>query len=98
MPQQSAQASRPGQPVIEVAPITDVPYPKVDFSQVVNPIPAMLQAPEFAQTMQYFRENPSASRALTALVGQALLYATIRNLRPEHVVEIGTYKGGVTEV
>jgi len=28
---------------------------------------------------------------------QALLYTIIRNQRPEHVVEIGTYKGGTSE-
>jgi predicted O-methyltransferase YrrM len=28
---------------------------------------------------------------------QALLYTAIRNQRPEHVVEIGTYKGGTSE-
>ena len=46
---------------------------------------------------RYFADSPSATRALLTPKAQALLFAIIRNLRPEHVVEIGTYKGGTAE-
>lgn len=97
-PKQEASPARRGQPAIEVAPIVDLPYPNVNLGEVFNPVPAILAAPEFAQLTEFFAETPTARRALSALVGQALMYAVIRNLRPDHVVEIGTYKGGVTEV
>jgi hypothetical protein len=49
------------------------------------------------RTKRFFAESPSASRSLLSGTAQALLYSIIRNLRPEHVVEIGTYKAGTTE-
>jgi hypothetical protein len=79
------------------APITDVPYPRLDFEKIIDPVPAIIAAPEFAETRRFFGEAPSASRSLLPDVAQALLYSVIRNLRPDHVVEIGTYRGGTAE-
>jgi predicted O-methyltransferase YrrM len=79
------------------APLTDIPYPRVDLRSLADPIPAILDAREFAETKRYFAQAPSARRSLLTDVAQALLYSLIRNLRPTHVVEIGTYKGGTAE-
>jgi predicted O-methyltransferase YrrM len=79
------------------APIGDIPYPKVDLRAPGDPVPAILNAPEFPRTTRYFGSAPSVTRSLLTDRSQALLYTLIRNLRPEHVVEIGTYKGGTAE-
>ena len=62
-----------------------------------DPIAAILNADEFGETRTFFGRAPSVTRSLLTDVAQALLYATVRNLRPDHVVEIGTYKGGTAE-
>ena len=56
-----------------------------------------MAAPEFDATKTYFYDNPAADRSLISSQSQALLYSLIRNLRPEYVFEIGTYKAGTTE-
>jgi predicted O-methyltransferase YrrM len=77
--------------------MSEIPYPLVDLAAIVNPIPAIMSAPEFEQTVEFFRENPARSRSLLGPASQALIFALVRNGRPEHVVEIGTYKAGTTE-
>lgn len=84
-------------PSLEVGPIVDIPCPSADLAGLANPIPALVQSPAFAECEQFFADCPSATRSLLSAKAQALLYATIRNFRPDHVVEIGTYKGGTTE-
>jgi hypothetical protein len=56
-----------------------------------------MSAPEFAPCIQYFSETPGSARSLLSSIAQALIYCLVRNLRPEHVVEIGTFKGGTAE-
>jgi predicted O-methyltransferase YrrM len=80
------------------APIIEIPCPKVDLRGASDPIPAILAASEFPQTVKFFAGSPSAGRSLLSDVGQALLFSLVRNLRPAHVVEIGTYNGGTAEV
>jgi predicted O-methyltransferase YrrM len=81
----------------EFAPLTDIPYPRVDLRMLADPVPAILDAREFAETTEFFARSPSAQRSLLSAVSQALLYSLIRNLRPTQVVEIGTYRGGTAE-
>jgi predicted O-methyltransferase YrrM len=81
----------------EFGPIVDVPNPQIDLRRVPDPVPAILKAPEFAETTKYFAESPGGRRSLLTPMSQALLYALIRNMRPDHVVEIGTYRGGTAE-
>ena len=78
-------------------PISDVPYPRIDLRGLPDPVPAILGAPEFAETTKYFAQSPGARRSLLTDLSQALLYTLIRNMRPAHVVEIGTYRGGTAE-
>lgn len=82
----------------DVAPIHDVPYTAVDLQAERDPLPAIYAAPELAQANEHFCRAATASPSLVSAVSQALLYALIRNIRPEHVFEIGTYKAGTAEV
>ena len=76
-------------------PIGAIPCPLVDIKNAANPIPQLLQAADFAKTVAYFARCESGS--LLSPDAQALLFAFVRNLRPEHVVEIGTFRGGTSE-
>ena len=82
---------------IAVGPLIEIPFAKVDLFAVENPVPAIVDAPEFVETRRYFAKAPSATRSLLSDMAQALLYTVIRNQRPDNVVEIGTYKGGTAE-
>jgi predicted O-methyltransferase YrrM len=82
---------------LQVAPISNIPFVRVDLGHVSNPVPLICQSEEFNATKDFFADSPSASRSLLTPVAQALLYTVIRNLRPDHVVEIGTYKAGTSE-
>jgi predicted O-methyltransferase YrrM len=82
---------------LEIGPITDIPWPLIALAECANPIPALAASPALGECERFFAKCPSATRSLLTPKAQALLFATIRNLRPDHVVEIGTYKGGTTE-
>jgi predicted O-methyltransferase YrrM len=82
---------------VDIKPVSDVAFPKVDFTTAKNPVAQIMAAPEFEATKAYFDDNPVAARSLISSQSQALLYSLIRNLRPDHVYEIGTYKAGTTE-
>ena len=84
-------------PPVLFGPIADVPCPRIDLRALPDPVPAILGAPEFAETTRYFAQSPGGRRSLLTDLSQALLYTLIRNLRPAHVVEIGTYRGGTAE-
>ena len=87
----------PSEPAIAVAPLNDIPFARINLGAIENPTPLIARSPEFAETKRYFRDAPSAARSLLNESSQALLYTVIRNLQPDHVVEIGTYKGGTSE-
>jgi predicted O-methyltransferase YrrM len=82
---------------LAIKPISDIAFPKVDLATSKNPIAEILSSPEIDETKTYFYDNPAADRSLISSQSQALLYSLIRNLRPEYVFEIGTYKAGTTE-
>jgi predicted O-methyltransferase YrrM len=82
---------------LEIAPLKPVPFGTVDLKHEVDPIRAILAAPQFVETSAYFGNNPSAERSLVSASSQALLFTLLRNLAPDHVVEIGTYKAATTE-
>jgi predicted O-methyltransferase YrrM len=97
MEKEAGLAATPHRSAVDVSPIIDVPFAKVDLGQVVNPFPAILQSPEFAKTKKFFAESPSAARTLSSIASQALLYSVVRNVCPHHIFEIGTFNGGVSE-
>jgi predicted O-methyltransferase YrrM len=78
------------------SPIVDIPFPTVDIS-AASCIDAILASPEFVATAGFFAESPSSNRALVSVGSQALFYTLLRNMCPEHVVEIGTYRASTTE-
>jgi predicted O-methyltransferase YrrM len=82
---------------LAIKPISDIAFPRIDLAASKNPIAEIMTAPEFDATKTYFNDNPAAYRSLISSQSQALLYSLIRNLRPEYVFEIGTYKAGTTE-
>jgi predicted O-methyltransferase YrrM len=82
---------------LDINPISDIAFPRIDLAASRNPVAEIMAAPEFEATKAYFYDNPAAVRSLISSQSQALLYSLIRNLRPDHVFEIGTYKAGTTE-
>jgi predicted O-methyltransferase YrrM len=82
---------------IEFAPIADIPWPKLAPAESADPISALMNDTAFGDCVRFFADCPSSTRALLGAEARALLYSTIRNFRPDHVVEIGSYKGGTTE-
>jgi predicted O-methyltransferase YrrM len=82
---------------LDIKPVSDVAFPMVDLAAAKDPVALIMATPEFEATKTYFNDNPVAARSLISSQSQALLYSLIRNLRPDHVYEIGTYKAGTTE-
>jgi predicted O-methyltransferase YrrM len=82
---------------LDIKPISEIPAPVIDLAACGDPVAAILASSEFAAATAFFADNPAAARSLVSPNAQALLYCLIRNLRPDHVFEIGTYKAGTTE-
>src|SRR5262245_5653654 len=82
---------------LAVHPILDIAWPSFDLARVDDPVKEVLSSKEFETTTRFFSDNPAAQRSLVSGEAQALLYSIIRNLRPDHVFEIGSYKAGTTE-
>jgi predicted O-methyltransferase YrrM len=82
---------------VSVVPTVDQPaYPRVDLA-AGDPITEILGAPEFPTCAAFFAGRPAFERALVSAETQALLFALIRNLKAECVIEIGTYRAATTE-
>jgi predicted O-methyltransferase YrrM len=79
-------------------PLNDIPFCQIDLGIRVDPVPAILSSREFAQADDYFTQSPTLHPALVSVRSQALLYILIRNLKAEHVVEVGTFYAGTSEV
>lgn len=82
---------------LSMKPISNIAAPVVDVVTSADPVNEVLSSHEFAAACDYFADNPAAARSLISANAQALLYCLIRNLRPHHVFEIGSYKGGTAE-
>lgn len=78
-------------------PLAAVPFPAVDLSRVDNPVRAIIESPDFEPTDRFFSQSRAIARSLVSARSQALIYALIRNLKPAHVVEVGTYEAGTSE-
>jgi predicted O-methyltransferase YrrM len=86
-----------GVDTLAVSPGTNIPFPSVDLAQIEDPVPLILADPLFQQTDQFFSHDPASSRSLVSAHSQALLYTLVRNLKPDHIVEIGVYKAATSE-
>ena len=71
-------------------------YPHVDLA-VADPIAAILSAPGFAEFADFFDVPNPVERSLVSAYTQALLYSLVRNLRPDNVIEIGTYRASTSK-
>jgi hypothetical protein len=74
-----------------------IPFSTIDLSSD-NPIADILNAPKFGETESAVYKTAASQRALISAVAAALIYTLVRNARPQHVVEIGTYHGGTSEL
>jgi predicted O-methyltransferase YrrM len=74
-----------------------IPFPTIDLSSD-NPIAEILNAPRFSETAAAIHKTAAAQRGLISVASSALIYTLVRNAKPQHVVEIGTYHGGTAEV
>lgn len=79
------------------APLEDIPVPRLDLAMAADPVAAIVGAAEFRQMERFFTDFGERSHSLLSPTALALLYAVVCNLRPDHVVEIGTYRGGTAE-
>src|SRR5580704_6189044 len=82
---------------LTIKPVADIPFPGLDLTASGDPIAAIMASPEFSEATAFFADNPVAERSLIPPQAQAILYCLIRNQRPDHVFEIGSYKAGTTE-
>jgi predicted O-methyltransferase YrrM len=82
---------------LDVKPVADIPFPHFDLAACDDPVAAITASAEFAAATAFFTDNPVATRSLIPPQAQAILYCLIRNQRPDHVFEIGSYKAGTTE-
>jgi predicted O-methyltransferase YrrM len=80
----------------EIRPLEAIPSPVVDMTQR-DPVAAIMAAPEFRQTAEWFVRQTWLDRSLTSACSQALLYALARNLKPARAFEVGTYLAGASE-
>jgi predicted O-methyltransferase YrrM len=71
--------------------------PSANFDGRSDPIPAILDSPEYRDAVRSFASSPSIKNALVSPDAQALLYCLIRKFRPKVAVEIGTYLASTTE-
>jgi predicted O-methyltransferase YrrM len=74
-----------------------IPFSTIDLSSD-NPIVDILNAPKFSDTEAVIYKTAASQRALISAAAAALIYTLVRNAKPQHVVEIGTYHGGTSEV
>ena len=87
----------PEAPVVEVLPISDIPWPTIDLQRSTNPVADIMGSPIFQSTAAYFGANPASTRSLVSGDSQALLFSLIRNLNAQFVVEIGSFRCGTAE-
>jgi predicted O-methyltransferase YrrM len=74
-----------------------IPFATIDLSSD-NPIVEILNAAKFSETEAALHKTAASQRALISAASMALIYTLVRNAKPQHVVEIGTYYGGTSEL
>ncbi len=74
-----------------------IPFSIVDLSSD-NPIAEILNAPKFSATEAVIYKTAASHRALISAAAAALIYTLVRNAKPQHIVEIGTFDGGTSEL
>ena len=82
---------------IDIAPLIDIPVPSIDLAAHDDPVPVILGDPRYRDTVEYFTRHASQERSLLSFDAQALLHVLARNLRPDHIIEVGVFKAATTE-
>ena len=82
---------------IEIAPLIDIPVPNIDLAACDDPVPFILRDPRYRDTVEHFARQASHQRSLLSFDAQALLHVLARNLKPDHVIEVGVFKAATTE-
>src|SRR6202043_3936679 len=96
VPERSSQLNVEVEQNVEDSQDQKIPYPKIDIAKINDPIQAITSDSQFRKLAAFFDQDPASSTSLTSANGRSIIFTILRNLRPEHVVEIGTYKGGTT--
>jgi predicted O-methyltransferase YrrM len=81
----------------KVRAIEDIPCPIIEAPQPEDLPSTIALDPHFQETVRWFAQDPTHGRSLLSPDAQALLFAMVRNLKPKHVFEIGTFQAGTTE-
>jgi predicted O-methyltransferase YrrM len=83
------------------SPSTPKPIQKIRVVSVSRDVPdlvtAIIEDPDFQNCVSFFASNSSIQNALVSPDFQALMFSMVSILKPEHVIEIGTYKASTSE-
>jgi methyltransferase family protein len=81
----------------KVRPVEDIPCPIIE-TPLPDDLPSVIALdPRFQDTVRWFAQDPTRGRSLLSPDAQAFLFAMVRNLKPEHAFEIGTFRAGTSE-
>jgi hypothetical protein len=81
----------------KVRPVEEIACPIIDAPRPDDLPSAIARDPRFHDAVRWFAQDPTHGRSLLSPDALALLFALVRNLKPEHVFEIGTFQAGATE-
>jgi hypothetical protein len=77
--------------------MSQIPFPAIRLDEKSG-LMTMVERSEFRKCVQFFVSQMAGAQPPAFALEQAFLFSLIRNLRPEHVFEIGCYRGAVTEI
>jgi len=74
-----------------------IAFPLIDLATVCDPLPAIMSDAHYKELTAFFLSDPAEKSSLTSTHTKSIMFTIIRNLKPDHVVELGTFKGGTTK-
>lgn len=87
---------------MDMASTSEAVCPEIKFPPIPinggDPVEEIAASPLLAHAVRFFDQVPPWSEGLLCAEGLALMYYTVRALRPQTVVEIGTCKGWTAHV
>ena len=78
--------------------VKQIPFPSVRVENNRIELSGMIADRQFQRCVEYFASEMTGEQLPTFAEEQAFLFSLIRNIRPEHIFEIGWNRGIVTEV
>jgi predicted O-methyltransferase YrrM len=82
---------------VTIGPIVNIRYPALDLDASDDPLSVMFSSEEMGVATDFFGRSLGGTPSLISAVSHVCLYTLVRNLSPEHVIEIGTYMAGTAE-